>query len=147
MALFFNKQRRSIITSTALSSYLKYALGEIVLVVIGILIALQINDWYQQRLDRQIEREYLVSMKRDLAEDASELVDAIDGNSSLLAGLDDTLRLLADPRDDDGWRRDLYTLMYQRQLHLAQSLSTLIEAQYGIHGQDEMQKMNTDRSE
>ena len=147
MALFFNKQRRSIITSTALSSYLKYALGEIVLVVIGILIALQINDGYQQRLDRQIEREYLVSMKRDLAEDASELVDAIDGNSSLLAGLDDTLRLLADPRDDDGWRRDLYTLMYQRQLHLAQSLSALIEAQYGIHGQDEMQKMNTDRSE
>lgn len=108
MALFFNKQRRSSITSGAFSRYLKYALGEIVLVVIGILIALQINDWYQQGLDRRTEREYLVSMKRDLAEDARELIDAIDGNTSLLVGLDDTLRLLADPRDEDGWRRDLY---------------------------------------
>lgn len=89
-------------------SYLKYALGEIVLVVVGILIALQINDWYQERLDRQTEREYLVSMKRDLAEDTRQLREAIEGNSSLLVGLNDTLKLLAEPRDDDSWRRDLY---------------------------------------
>ena len=89
-------------------SYLKYALGEIVLVVVGILIALQINDWYQERLDRQTEREYLVSMKRDLAEDTRELREAIEGNTSLLVGLNDTLKLLADPGDDDSWRRDLY---------------------------------------
>ena len=108
VALFFSKQRRSRITSAAFNGYVKYALGEIVLVVIGILIALQINDWYQERLDRQTEREYLVSMKRDLAEDTRELVEAIDGNVSLLVGLDDTLRLLADPRDEDDWRRDLY---------------------------------------
>ena len=85
-------------------SYLKYALGEIVLVVVGILIALQINDWYQERLDRQTEREYLVSMKRDLAEDTRELREAIEGNTSLLVGLNDTLKLLAEPRDDDSWR-------------------------------------------
>jgi hypothetical protein len=88
--------------------YLRYALGEIVLVVIGILIALQINDWYQQRLDRQTENEYLVSMKGDLTKDARELRAAIDGNTSLLAGLNDTLRLLAEPQDEDAWRRDLY---------------------------------------
>jgi hypothetical protein len=90
-------------------SYVKYALGEIVLVVIGILIALQINDWYQARLDRETEREYLVSMQRDLAEDTRELRDAIKGNGHLLVGLNDTLQLLADPRDDDAWRRELYT--------------------------------------
>lgn len=90
-------------------SYLKYALGEIVLVVVGILIALQINDWYQERLDRQTEREYLVSMKRDLTEDTRELQDAVTGNTGLLAGLNHTLQLLAEPQDDDAWRRDLYT--------------------------------------
>jgi hypothetical protein len=92
-----------------LMRYSKYALGEIVLVVVGILIALQINDWYQERLDRQTESEYLKSMKRDVTEDMRELRSAIDGNSHLLAGLNTTLQLLAEPRDDDAWRRDLYT--------------------------------------
>lgn len=76
--------------------------------VVGILIALQINDWYQERLDRQTENEYLVSMQRDLAEDARELRAAIDGNAHLLDGLDRTLALLAEPRDDDAWRREVY---------------------------------------
>lgn len=88
--------------------YLKYALGEIGLVVVGILIALQINDWYQERLDRQTEREYLVSMQRDLAEDTREFRATIMGNTSLLDGLNETLTLLAEPRDDEDWRRDLY---------------------------------------
>jgi hypothetical protein len=104
-----SKKPRSVTTPGALMSYLKYALGEIVLVVIGILIALQINDWYQERLDRRTESEYLVSMKRDLAEDSRELREAIKGNAHLLDGLNETLRMLADPRDDEAWRRDLYT--------------------------------------
>lgn len=90
-------------------SYLKYALGEIVLVVIGILIALQINDWYQERLDRRTESEYLISMKRDLAEDTQDLEKAIEGNAHLLEGLNETLELLANPQDDEAWQRDLYT--------------------------------------
>jgi hypothetical protein len=90
-------------------NYLKYALGEIILVVIGILIALQINDWYQELLDRQTETEYLVSMQRDLAEDTRELREAIAGNAHLLDGLNDTLRLITSPRDDDTWGRALYT--------------------------------------
>lgn len=46
--------------------YLKYAIGEIVLVVIGILIALQINNWNQQRLEHGKEQIYLTNIKRDL---------------------------------------------------------------------------------
>jgi hypothetical protein len=108
VAPFFNKQRLDSWNPDASMSYIKYALGEIFLVVIGILIALQINDWYQETLDRRTEYGYLVSMKRDLAEDARELVEVIDGNGSILVGLDSTLRMLAEPRDDDGWRRELY---------------------------------------
>jgi len=109
VALLFNKQSRESSSPGALVRYTKYALGEIVLVVVGILIALQINDWYQERLDRQTEGEYLISMKRDLTEDARELREAIDGNAHLLVGLNRTLQLLAEPRDDDAWRRELYT--------------------------------------
>lgn len=47
------------------SKYLKYAMDEIVLVVIGILIALSINNWNQQRLTKIEEKKVLVSIKTD----------------------------------------------------------------------------------
>ena len=47
------------------SSYLKYAIGEIVLVVIGILIALQINNWNENRKDRANESVYLKELLID----------------------------------------------------------------------------------
>ena len=46
--------------------YLKYAIGEIVLVVIGILIALSINNWNENRKERTIEINYLKNIKSDL---------------------------------------------------------------------------------
>jgi len=50
------------------SRYLKYAIGEIVLVVIGILIALQINNWNQDRKDRTSERKLLENIHRDFTQ-------------------------------------------------------------------------------
>jgi len=55
MIKFFRHIRQNLIMENKTSKYLKYAIGEIVLVVIGILIALQINNWNQKRLDN-IER-------------------------------------------------------------------------------------------
>jgi hypothetical protein len=60
MAPLLNKQSDENSSPSGFRRYTKYALGEIVLVVVGILIALQINDWYQERLDRQTESEYLM---------------------------------------------------------------------------------------
>ena len=54
-------------------SYLKYGLGEIVLVVIGILIALQINNWNENRKDRILEKEYLTRLKDDIKIDLNWL--------------------------------------------------------------------------
>ena len=48
------------------SKYLKYAIGEIILVVLGILIALQINNWNENRKDRILEKEYLTRLKSDI---------------------------------------------------------------------------------
>jgi hypothetical protein len=46
--------------------YFKYAFGEIVLVVIGILIALSINNWNTNRLNNQVEKVILNNLKKDL---------------------------------------------------------------------------------
>jgi hypothetical protein len=45
--------------------YLKYAIGEIVLVMIGILLALQVSNWNQDRKDRISERKLLDNIHRD----------------------------------------------------------------------------------
>jgi len=47
------------------TKYFKYAIGEIILVVIGILIALQINTWNQTRIDKKNEKEILLKLKKD----------------------------------------------------------------------------------
>ena len=63
MIKFFRNIRQSLIMEKNTAKYLKYAIGEIVLVVIGILIALQINNWNEQRklnkIDLQLCRELL----------------------------------------------------------------------------------------
>ena len=56
--------------------YLLYAIGEIALVVIGILIALQINTWNSNEIERQEETSYLTRISSDLTLD-SEIVDYI----------------------------------------------------------------------
>ncbi|MBD10112.1 MAG: hypothetical protein CMC68_05100, partial [Flavobacteriaceae bacterium] len=68
MIKFFRNIRRSHINEGKTSKYLKYALGEIILVVIGILIALQINNWNENRKKRQVELNYLERLIIDLRE-------------------------------------------------------------------------------
>ena len=48
--------------------YLKYAIGEIILVVIGILIALQINNWNNHRIKKQSARQYIKALYKDFEE-------------------------------------------------------------------------------
>ena len=59
MIKFFRKIRQQLLVENKTGKYLSYAIGEIVLVVIGILIALQINDWNQHRLNKIEKREIL----------------------------------------------------------------------------------------
>lgn len=61
--------RRSFIYNNKMGKYFKYAIGEILLVVIGILIALQINNWNEVRKERIKERAYLQRLKEDLVAD------------------------------------------------------------------------------
>lgn len=60
--------------------YLKYAIGEIILVVIGILIALSINNWNQHRIVQKEEIKYYKNIKRQLLEDTNVINNNIDFN-------------------------------------------------------------------
>ncbi len=65
MIKFFRKIRQNLLVEGNTGKYLKYAIGEIVLVVIGILIALQINNWNQARIENNEERIALQNLKQD----------------------------------------------------------------------------------
>jgi len=69
MIKFFRHIRQNLIMENKTSNYLKYAIGEIVLVVFGILIALQINNWNENRRNRQKEIIYLTELKKGLQSD------------------------------------------------------------------------------
>jgi len=70
MIKFFRHIRQKLLSENKFNKYLIYAFGEIVLVVIGILIALQINNWNNERFERRLEtdilNEILVNLETDI---------------------------------------------------------------------------------
>ena len=73
MIKFFRKIRRRLLTENRLGKYLLYALGEITLVMIGILLALQVSDWNEHRKN-QIEQYFLLNkLEFDIRSDIEEI--------------------------------------------------------------------------
>jgi hypothetical protein len=66
MIKFFRNIRQKLLIEGKTGNYLKYAIGEIVLVVIGILIALQVNNWNEQIKHLNQENVYLTKLKEDV---------------------------------------------------------------------------------
>ena len=64
MIKFFRHIRQNLLNEGKTTKYFKYAIGEIVLVVIGILIALQINNWNESNKDIKQEQTYLKNLKK-----------------------------------------------------------------------------------
>ncbi|MEM6517084.1 MAG: hypothetical protein AAF688_12940 [Bacteroidota bacterium] len=75
--------------------YLKYALGEILLVVIGILIALQINNWNERRKSLEKENLLLVKLQEENNVNLETLVDDIEYWEDLPNTFDDFMEFLA----------------------------------------------------
>ncbi len=69
MIKFFRQIRQRMLKENKVSKYMLYAFGEIVLVVIGILIALQINNWNEERKLKTTEREFFKGVRSDLLQD------------------------------------------------------------------------------
>jgi len=78
MLRFFRQLRQRLLAESRVSKYMLYAIGEILLVVIGILIALQVNNWNEERKQRQVEHKYFHNLKNDLNADMERLDYMID---------------------------------------------------------------------
>jgi predicted transcriptional regulator len=83
MIKFFRKIRQKLLSENKFSKYLLYAVGEIVLVVIGILLALQINNWNQQRIENKQEIEILISINDEFRYNLRELDQSIKINKKV----------------------------------------------------------------
>lgn len=78
MLTFFRRIRQGFLMKGQLPKYLLYAVGEVLLVVIGILLALQINTWNEAHQNRKLEKEYLERMLNDLDLDLLDLSTALE---------------------------------------------------------------------
>jgi len=74
MFRIFRKIRKDILASPKAAQYLLYAAGELLLVIVGILIALQINNWNEERIERNEIREYALSLSAALERDMEMLL-------------------------------------------------------------------------
>ena len=92
MIKFFRTIRQTLLMENNNSKYFKYAIGEIVLLVIGILIALQINNWNVDRINTLEEKRAM----KDLQEEVEEAITSRDNIISSYKTLKDTLSVVLD---------------------------------------------------
>ncbi len=108
MLRFFRRIRQRLLTKNNFSKYLLYAIGEILLVVIGILIALSIDNWNTYRKDRSSEADYLKRLSNDLARDTSNYAWTARGSLAKQEALADLLAYL---KNDQGATLDSTDLL------------------------------------
>ena len=88
MIKFFRHIRQRLLTENKINKYLLYAIGEIILVVIGILIALWINNLNTIKQQKQVEKIYLLSLKGEFEQNYDLLNETIKNNEQLINHLE-----------------------------------------------------------
>lgn len=101
MIKFFRKIRQRLLSESKFSKYLIYAIGEIVLVVIGILIALQINNWNENRKDEMFEKEILIQINENITNDKLALEQIVVSFSEAVNSSEKILRSKPSQQTED----------------------------------------------
>ena len=83
MIKFFRKIRQDLLSKGKTRKYLKYAIGEIILVVIGILIALQINNWNENQKENKLEQKTLINLKKEFETNQNNLKFVLKNNKQV----------------------------------------------------------------
>jgi len=87
MLKLFRRIRQKMLAENKLRNYLLYAMGEIILVVIGILIALQVNTWNEQLKKNKLKNEYMAALENDLSKDKKQLNSRLNLNKKMIKDL------------------------------------------------------------
>jgi hypothetical protein len=100
MIKFFRHIRKEQMETGKTSKYFKYAIGEIILVVIGILIALSINNWNESHKENKTAILLAKSLIEDLNKDANFLKNALTFSEQKINSCDTLLTLLSKPQTE-----------------------------------------------
>ena len=119
MINFFRKTRKKLADDNKFFKYSRYAIGEIVLVVIGILIALQINNWNEQNKTARQERAILIELVNNLDANIASLEASILSNSQAIRGIDIVLDHFENPSANDSLGQFLTKAYFRENLTLS----------------------------
>ena len=95
----FRKIRQQLLTKNKFTNYLIYAVGEIVLVVVGILIALAINNSNQKKITFEKEQTYLIGLREEFQISKLKLVELIRVNNQNFKGAKQILVQISDENE------------------------------------------------
>jgi len=112
MIKFFRKIRQKMLTENKFSKYLLYAVGEIILVVIGILIALSINNWSNDKELRHREQVYLLSLQNEFQTNLNKINEIISENKNLMNDIEQMLTLFDNNVLDTISDKEISDIMY-----------------------------------
>ena len=104
MLRFFRQIRQRLLTNNKFSKYLLYAVGEILLVVIGILIALQVNNWNENRLQLEKSHHILREIKENIEFNTARFKEEIKEEYAVINSIDIVLDNLS---QDKGYHDSL----------------------------------------
>ncbi|MEO0504903.1 MAG: DUF6090 family protein [Bacteroidota bacterium] len=113
MIQFFRRIRQKLLEENRFSKYLLYAIGEIILVVIGILIALSINNWNEKQKDLVKEQLILKQLFSEYQSNLKQLDEKILMRNQALEACNNLLKRIDNPTsaiDEDGFYRTLWII-------------------------------------
>lgn len=127
MIKFFRKIRQQLLTENRFRKYLIYAFGEIVLVVIGILIALSINNWNEDRKERETEKELIDELHVTVKNNHESLLKGLERWKSTTEAIDLILQVIDEKRP---YKDSLAYQFYEAHRKRGNNLNNLIFSGY-----------------
>jgi hypothetical protein len=124
--LLYRRIKREFLVNREFRKYLGYAVGEILLVIAGILIALQIDTWYENKKTQERLNEYLANIERDIGDDVRRLEQLKAVRTSAAFEAISTIIATGDPDSVDdpdfwhGWFDERFVAMASAALETAQ---------------------------
>ena len=127
MINFFRKKRKKLADDNKPIKYMRFAFGEILLVVIGILIALSIDNWNEERKERKTELQYLKRLMIDLTNDTSYYAGRIAEAKFAIESLDKYIHETYETQESIEEVKQLFGLLYLNTDHLTTQNTTYQE--------------------
>lgn len=97
MISFLRKIRQRLLQQNKVTRYLAYAVGEIALVMIGILLALQVNNWNEQRKNQKKEESILQSLHSEFIGNKEKIQASIELHETILGTTKQLMKLFKQP--------------------------------------------------